>query len=144
MIRVTFDRDYIDTLQDFYHRNKCIREQQYLSQEKLLHLAAFCLSKVAIELNKGGETHRNGPKAEAALDAIRQLSILCESANQASAGIGPTTVVRGHTDGERQDLEQHTPTPVSPALVEKSTLHRLWAAVGSAMRGRGRSAQYPL
>lgn len=140
MIRVTFDRDYIGNLQEFYHRNECIREQQYLSQEKLLHLAAFCLSLVSIEVSKGGEAHRDGPKAEAALDAIRQLSLLCDSTDQTIAGIEPTTVVSGHTDGEKQDLEQHTSTSASPTLDEKSTLHRLWAAVGSTMGGRGRSA----
>ena len=31
MIRVKFDHDYIDGLDDYYHRNECIREQQYLS-----------------------------------------------------------------------------------------------------------------
>ena len=51
MIRVKFDRDFIDDLQDYYHRNESIREQQYLSPDKLLHLAAFCISKVATELN---------------------------------------------------------------------------------------------
>ena len=33
--------DYIDNLEDYYQRNECIREQQYLSHDKLLHLAAF-------------------------------------------------------------------------------------------------------
>ena len=45
MIRVTFDRHYMDNLEDYYRRNECIREQQYLSQDKLLHLAAFCCVK---------------------------------------------------------------------------------------------------
>jgi hypothetical protein len=47
MMRVTFDPYYVDDLQDYYRRNECIREQQYLSPEKLLHLAAFCVSKAA-------------------------------------------------------------------------------------------------
>lgn len=90
---MTYDGDYISRLRDFYHRNKCIREQQYLSQERLLHLAACRLSKVAVDSSKGGEAHRNGPKAEAALDAIRQLSLLCETADQTNTGIERPSVI---------------------------------------------------
>ena len=68
MIRVKFDHDYIDGLDDYYHRNECIREQQYLSPEKLLHLAAFYVSKAATGVNENSESRRNGPNAEAALN----------------------------------------------------------------------------
>jgi uncharacterized membrane protein YeaQ/YmgE (transglycosylase-associated protein family) len=76
MIRVTFDRHYMDNLEDYYRRNECIREQQYLSQDKLLHLAAFCLSKVADATDERRQS-RPGERAEAAADVIRQLSLLC-------------------------------------------------------------------
>ncbi|MEX2308998.1 MAG: hypothetical protein WD738_15460 [Pirellulales bacterium] len=135
MIRVTFDGDYIGNLQDYYHRNECIREQQYLSQEKLLHLAAFCVSKVANHIEESGESPRNGQNAEAALDAVRQLSLLCEKADQADARIEPVTIVNGQTNGERHNDERHTTTSATPTLAEKCIVRllRLRAAAGSAM-----------
>lgn len=137
MIRVTFDRDYIDNLQDYYHRNQCIREQQYLSPEKLLHLATFCVSKAADIVNDTAESRPNGPRAEAALDAVRQLSLLCENADQADGRREPVTVVNGQTNGERETQERHRTTAVAPTLAEKYTGHlrQLRVAVGSTMRG---------
>ena len=135
MIRVMFDGDYVGNLQDDYHRNECIREQQYLSEDKLLHLAAFCLSKVAIDAHEGGKTRRSESKSQAALDAIRQLSMLCEKADQADARIEPTASVNGRTNAERHDWERQTTTAATPTLAEKRTvLRRLWAATGSIMR----------
>ena len=90
MIRVTFDRHYMDNLEDYYQRNECIREQQYLSHDKLLHLAAFCVSKAAIAADERGDTRWNEPNAEAALDAIRQLSLLCEKAVHGKAKSSPS------------------------------------------------------
>lgn len=95
MIRVTFDRDYIDDLQDYHHRNECIREQQYLSPEKPLHLAAFCVSTAANIVSDSAESRRNGPEAEAALDAVRQLAPLCEAAGLGDARLETVTVVNG-------------------------------------------------
>ena len=106
MIRVTFDHDYIDNLEDYYQRNECIREQQYLSHDKLLHLAAFCVSKVAIAADERGDTRWNEPKAEAALDAIRQLSLLCEKAVHGKGQIEPATIVNGQANSERQNQER--------------------------------------
>ena len=136
MIRVTFDRDYVDNLEDYYRRNECIREQQYLSQEKLLHLAAFCISKVAGNVNKDGEAHRNGPMAEAALDAIRQLSLLCQEADQAGARIEPVTIVNGQTEVERQKHEQHTTPSATLTFIENGRCRLVHSrtAKGSIMR----------
>ena len=133
MIRVMFDGDYVGNLQDYYRRNECIREQQYLSEDKLLHLAAFCLSKVAIDAHEGGKTRRSESKSQAALDAIRQLSMLCEKADQADARIEPTTSVNGRTNAEKHDGERQTTTAATPELAEKRTvrLRRLRAATGS-------------
>jgi len=141
MIRVTFDRDYIDNLHDYYHRNECIREQQYLSQEKLLHLAAFCVSKFAGNIDESGESRQNGPQAEAALDVVRQLSLLCGKADQADVTIEPITIVTGHTNGERQSHERQTTAATTPTLVETCIVRllRLRAATGSiigAVAGR--------
>jgi uncharacterized membrane protein YeaQ/YmgE (transglycosylase-associated protein family) len=106
MIRVTFDRHYMDNLDDYYQRNECIREQQYLSHDKLLHLAAFCVLKAVIAADERGDTRWNEPKAEAALDAIRQLSLLCEKAVHGKAQIEPVTIVNGQANGERQNQER--------------------------------------
>jgi hypothetical protein len=135
MIRLTFDRDYIDNLEDYYRRNECIREQQYLSREKLLHLAAFCISKVAIAANEGAEPRRNGPQAEAALNAVRELAELCEMANQADASIKPITIVVGQICAERESHESHALPSGSSTLVRNGGHHVLpwWAATGSLM-----------
>jgi hypothetical protein len=121
MIRVTFDHDYIDNLQDYYHRNECIREQQYLSPEKLLHLAAFCVSKAANIVDDGAESRRNGPDAEAGLDAVRQLSLLCDNADHAVGRLEPVTRVNGQTNAEREMQERHRMTAVPPTAAEKRT-----------------------
>jgi uncharacterized membrane protein YeaQ/YmgE (transglycosylase-associated protein family) len=85
LIRVTFDRHYMDNLQDYYRRNECIREQQYLSQDKLLHLAAFCVSKVATD--DRGHARKDQQTAEAAVDVIRKISLLCGKESQSEEPI---------------------------------------------------------
>jgi hypothetical protein len=133
MIRVTFDHDYIDNLQDYYHRNECIREQQYLSQEKLLHLAAFCVSKAAIESNDCGKPDPGAPKAEAALDAVRQLLSLFEKGSYAGMR-SKCVIVNGHANGERQDAERQATAAEAATTVEKTItrLRHLRAAARSA------------
>ena len=145
MIRVTFDRDYVDNLEDYYRRNECIREQQYLSQEKLLHLAAFCISKVVDAVHENGDSQRNDQQAEAAFDAVRQLALLCGTADQAAAQFEPVTIVNGQTNDERQDEEQKTTTSGSPTLVERSMVGSpsWWAAAGSVMYAVARAPWYP-
>jgi hypothetical protein len=135
MIRVTFDHDYVDNLKDYYRRNECIREQQYLSQEKLLHLAAFCMSKVVNAVHEKGDSRWNDQKTEAAFDAVRQLALLCGTADQAAARFETLTIVNGQTNDERQDEEQKTATSASPTLVERSMVGSpsWWAAAGSVM-----------
>src|SRR5688572_15121221 len=113
MIRMIFDRDYIDGLEDYYHRNECIREQQYLSPEKLLHLASFCVSKVVNSIDKSGRSQPNGPKLEAALDAVRQLSLLCQPTDHTDARNGTTLIVNGQTNVETQH-EKHKPISAPP------------------------------
>jgi hypothetical protein len=137
MIRVTFDRDYIGNLDDYYRRNECIREQQYLSPEKLLHLAAFCISKVAITVSEDGEPRRNGPQAEAALDAVGELALLCERANQADASITPITVVIGQSSIERERHQSHAMSSATPTFVEHGwcSVQAVWAAAGSVVCG---------
>ena len=68
-----FDRYYIDDLQDYYRCNECIREQRYLSPAKLLHLAAFCMSKVATEMDRCDEPQAAAPQAEVARGGIWPL-----------------------------------------------------------------------
>jgi hypothetical protein len=135
MIRVTFDRDYVDNLEDYFRRNECIREQQYLSQEKLLHLAAFCISKVVNAVDKSRDSRRNDQMAEAAFDAVRQLALLCETADQAAARFEPANIVNGQTNNERRNQEQKITASGSPALVERSMVGSSWswAAAGSVM-----------
>jgi hypothetical protein len=135
MVRVTFDRDYLDNLKDYYRRNECIREQQYLSQEKLLHLAAFCISKVVNSAHEKVDSRWNDQKVEAAFDAVRQLARLCETADQAAARFEPVTIVNGQTNDERQNQERKTPASRSPTLFERSTVGTpsWWAAAGSVM-----------
>jgi hypothetical protein len=136
MIPVMFDRDYIDDLQDYYHCNECIREQQYLSPEKLLHLAAFCVSKAATDVNENSESRRHGPKAEAALDVVRQLELLCENAVWGSAQLETVTVVTGQTNGDRETRERHRTTAVPPTMTEScdGDLGKLREAVNSTLR----------
>ena len=122
MIRVTFDHDYIDNLEDYYQRNECIREQQYLSHDKLLQLAAFCVSKVAIAADERGDARWNEPKAEAALDAIRQLSLLCEKAVHGKAQIEPVTIVNGQANSERQNQERCATPSVPTTWFERYCL----------------------
>ena len=135
MIRVTFDRDYIDNLDDYYRRNECIREQQYLSREKLLHLAAFCISKVATTVSEDGEPRRNRPHAEAALDAVGELVLLCERANQADASITPVTIVIGQSSIERESHQLHAMSSATPTFVEHGwcSVQAVWAATGSVV-----------
>jgi hypothetical protein len=134
MIRVTFDPDYVDNLEDYYRRNECIREQQYLSQEKLLHLAAFCISKVVDVVHERSDS-RNDQPAEAAFDAVRQLALLCKTANQAATRFEPVAIVNGQTNEERQDQDRKTTTSGSPTLAERSMVGSpsWWAAAGSVM-----------
>jgi hypothetical protein len=135
MIRVIFDRDFVDNLEDYYRRNECIREQQYLSQEKLLHLAAFCISKVVDAVHESGDSRRNDRKAEAALDAVRQLALLCGTADQTAAQFEPITIVNGQTIDERQNQDEKTTAAGSPTLVERSMVGSpsWWAAAASVM-----------
>jgi uncharacterized membrane protein YeaQ/YmgE (transglycosylase-associated protein family) len=98
MIRVTFDRHYMDNLEDYYRRNECIQEQQYLSQDKLLHLAAFCVSKVAIAPDDRGHSRKGERKPEAAVDVVRQLSLLCGRQDQAEEPIR-SLIVNGKRNG---------------------------------------------
>lgn len=136
MIRVTFDPSYIDDLQDYYDRNECIREQQYLSQEKLLHLAVFCVTNAANHIDGSGAL-RKAPNVEAALDVVRQLSLLCENADQVDARHEPVIIVNGETNDERHNHERHITGFVTPTLIERWFAHarRLRAAMRSAVRG---------
>src|ERR1051325_6229166 len=95
MMRVTFDPYYIDDLQDYYRRNECIREQQYLSPQKLLHLAAFCVSTAAENIGISKENRDNGITREAALEVVRELSTLCDNADLTAAKQAPVTIING-------------------------------------------------
>ncbi len=114
--RVTFDRYYMDDLEDYYQRNECIREQQYLSQDKLLHLAAFCVSKVTIAPNESEDARQDEKKTGAALDAIRQLSLLCRKADQAEKPVEAVIIIDGQTNGEGQNKLPGKKLPVSATL----------------------------
>jgi uncharacterized membrane protein YeaQ/YmgE (transglycosylase-associated protein family) len=115
-IRVTFDRYYMDNLEDYYQRNECIREQQYLSQDKLLHLAAFCLSKATIAADASADARQDEKKAVAALDAIRQLSLLRGKADPAEKPVKAVIIIDGQTKGEGQNKPPGTRLPVSATL----------------------------
>ena len=129
-----FDSDYIESLEDYYRRNECIREQQYLSQEKLLHLAAFCMSKAANTIDASGQSRRNGPKADAALDAVRQLSLLCEKPEREESRREPNIVVSGQSNAELQTGAKHTTTSATPTAEKLNvSLLRLWKAVRTIM-----------
>jgi hypothetical protein len=119
MRRVTFDPYYIDDLEDYYRRNECIREQQYLSPEKLLHLAAFCVSKAAKSVVDETEPHIKGPDREVALDVVRQLSLLCENANQVQAQLKPAMIIKGETSQERHNDEQRAAAVASPLVAKR-------------------------
>jgi Transglycosylase associated protein len=115
-IRIMFDRSYVDNLEDYYQRNECIREQQYLSQDKLLHLAAFCLSKVTIATDHNGDARQDEKKAGAALDAIWQLSLLCGKADQAEKSVEAVIIIDGQTKGDGQNILPGKRLPVSATL----------------------------
>jgi hypothetical protein len=134
MIRVTFDPYYVDDLQDYYRRNECIREQQYLSTEKLLHLAAFCVTRAAEDIDDGKEQHGNGPNREVAVDVVRQLSALCENAGLAQVQLEPVTTVIGRTHQEIRDEEVRA-TAMASKVVARDTigLMRLQSFVSSAI-----------
>jgi hypothetical protein len=106
-----------------------------LSQEKLLHLAAFCISKVVNVVHENGDSRRNGQKADAALDAVRRLAVLCETVNPTSARREPITIVNGLSDDERQNQERLAMTSGSPMLVDQSTVRSpwWWAVTGSVV-----------
>ena len=132
MIRVTFDPFYIDDLQDYYFRNECIREQQYLSQEKLLHLAAFCVSKAAKAVDNDAEQAQSGSRGEAALDAVRQLLQHCDHANPSDAGLKPVIVVHGFSNSEMAARERNSTASTTLTFVERSNL-RLRRLLGVAV-----------
>ena len=115
-IRVTFDRNYIDNLEDYYQRNECIREQQYVSQDKLLHLAAFCMSKVTIATGDSGDLRQDEKHSGAVLDVIRQLSLLCGTAAQAEKPVEAVIIIDGQTNGEGQNKHPDKRLPVSATL----------------------------
>jgi hypothetical protein len=119
MRRVTFDPYYIDDLQDYYRRNECIREQQYLSPEKLLHLAAFCVAKAAKDVADETEPHMKGPDREVALDVVRQLSLLCENADQVQEKLEPAMIIKGETSQERHNDEQREAAVASPLVAKR-------------------------
>jgi hypothetical protein len=130
MMRVTFDPYYVDDLQDYYRRNECIREQQYLSPEKLLHLAAFCVSKAAKDGDAETEQHGIGPDREVALDVVRQLSVLCDDADLEHAQREPVTVVKGETLKERQNNAAQSTTAIVPKVgVRDLRLRRMGSAL---------------
>jgi hypothetical protein len=134
MIRVTFDRDYVDNLEDYYRRNECIREQQYLSRDKLLHLAAFCISKAVNTVHESVDS-RNDKQAETAMDAVRQLAQLCETGDHSAARLEPITIVNGQSNDERQNHERQATTSASLTLVKRSVVRSplWWTAAGSVM-----------
>jgi hypothetical protein len=130
MIRVTFDPYYIDDLQDYYRRNECIREQQYLSTAKLLHLAAFCVSKAAKDGDGETERHGIGPNREVALDVVRQLSVLCDDADLEQAQREPVTIVNGETLKERQNNAGQSTTAIAPKVGARNLrLQRIGSAL---------------
>ena len=126
MIRVMFDPYYIDDLQDYYRRNECIREQQYLSTAKLLHLAAFCVSKAAKDVPGQTEQHGKEPNRELALDVIRQLSALCEISGQVQVQLAPVVIVEGQTNQERHNHERQAMAMASKSA-DKPRIDRKWA-----------------
>ena len=131
MMQATFDRDYSEDLQDIYRRNECIREQHYLSPAKLLHLAAFCVSNVATEIDRCEEPHPTAPPAEAAFDAARQLMPLHEEGIHADVR-SERVIVNGCTDGDRHDVQPRMTTGEAGATIERSIgrVRRLKAAAG--------------
>jgi hypothetical protein len=108
MLRVTFDPYYIDDLQDYYRRNECIREQQYLSPQKLLHLAAFCVSTAAENIGDRKESCNNDANREAALEVVRELSALCDNAHLIAAQRAPVTIINGCSFQEAQNDSVHS------------------------------------
>ncbi len=130
MMRVKFDPYYIDDLQDYYRRNECIREQQYLSPEKLLHLAAFCVSKATTDGDAETEQHGIGPNREVALDVVRQLSVLCDTADLEHAQQEPVTIVNGETLLERQNKAAQSMTAIPPKVGARDLRLR---RIGSAL-----------
>jgi hypothetical protein len=132
MTRVTVDSYYIDDLQDYYVRNECIREQQYLSQEKLLHLAAFCISKASVELNEC-EAPQSATASEAALDVVRQLlSVINEGFYSGTAS--KRIVVSDRSSSNAHKCAPRATKVQVATIVEKSIarLRRFRAAVGLA------------
>jgi hypothetical protein len=133
MIRITVDPYYIDDLQDYYARNECIREQQYLSQEKLLHLAAFCISKASAELNESEAPQPGATMSEAALDVVRQLLPLIKEGFYSGTASKHFVVSRSSSSDAHKFAPRATKAQVA-TIVEKSIarLRRLRAAVGLA------------
>jgi hypothetical protein len=116
MMRVTFDPFYIDDLKDYYRRNECIREQQYLSPQKLLHLAAFCVSTAAENVGVLKESLDNGANREAALEVVRELSALCDNADLIAAQRAPVTIINGCNVQEAQNDPAHSTTDTPPEV----------------------------
>jgi hypothetical protein len=135
LIRVKFDRCYIDDLQDYYRCNECIREPRDLSPATLVHPAAFCISKVATEIDSCEEPHAAAPQAEAAHGAIRQLLPLPAEGVHADLR-SERVIVNGRTDGERSDAQPRMTTAEAGAIVARSIgrLRRLRATAGSVWR----------
>ena len=75
-IRVKADPEFFNYLNESLYKESRLPELQDISNDRLLHLAAFCISQVAIMQNEGGESFRSEPRASAAIDAVRQLSAM--------------------------------------------------------------------
>ena len=136
MIPVTFDRDYIDDLQDYYHRNECIREQQYLSPEKPLHLAAFCVSKAATDVNenqnRGDTDQRQKLRSTSFANYSRSVKRQFGRAGELETVI---VVTVKQTAIEKHENDTET-TAVPPTMTEScdGDFGKLRAAVNSTLR----------
>jgi hypothetical protein len=98
-----------------------------LLPEKLLHLAAFCVSMATKD---AGTNHGIGPNREVALDVVRQLSVLCDDADLEHAQQELVTIVNGETLMERQNNAAQSTTAIAPKVeIRDPRLQRIGSAL---------------
>ena len=77
-IRVAVDANLMRQLQESYMKDNWLPKLVNVSHETLLHVAAVCVAEASIKLNEDDESYRCEKRAEAAIDAVRQLAVVYE------------------------------------------------------------------
>jgi hypothetical protein len=101
-IRVQVDLEFFNYMGEFLYEESYLPELRDVSNDRLLHLAAFCVSQVAIIQNEGGKSFCSEPRSLAAIDAVRQLSTIYEKMFNGSARTDAVIEIEGKSQPTKE------------------------------------------